>query len=416
MRTWAFAAIAALMLAGCAYKNPTSPTPPPSTTPTIGPPASVTVTAISGAGTSAILTVHVLDANGHGVPNARVQLTTTVGVVDPDTPTTNSTGTATASLFSNQKSTVSASLGELHSAEIDVDGRSRFSVALSGGSGGTRGESYRFTVSVTPFVKDMQFAAGSVTFGDGGSAPMNVSAEAPVAVFAHTYFQPGSFAIAASVTDSLGITEQTTTHVTISNPPAPPPPAPPPAPTYAVTVSASPTAIIVGDTSTLTATATAQNGAPAVTSYEWDCDGNGTVDFTTAGPSQVCTYNTAGTISSRVTAKGAGASGTGSASVTVGAAAPLFVSIAASSLTPAIGDTVTYTATVSSTRSLPATFDFYWDETNDGTYDHVRVGQPNPSTQAVIIGPPTGNQTVKVRVVDPVSAREATSTRTVTVH
>ena len=88
---------------------------------------------------------------------------------------------------------------------------------------------------------------------------------------------------------------------------------------YAVTLVAAPASVNTGGSATLTATATAQNGAPAVTSYAWDCHGNGTTDFTTAAPTntQVCAYPTAGTITSKVTVTGGSASGSGTAPVTV---------------------------------------------------------------------------------------------------
>jgi len=54
----------------------------------------------------------------------------------------------------------------------------------------------------------------------------------------------------------------------------------PPAQAYSITLSAAPSTVIVGGNATLTATVNPQNGAPAPTSFAWDCDGNGTVDFT----------------------------------------------------------------------------------------------------------------------------------------
>lgn len=103
----------------------------------------------------------------------------------------------------------------------------------------------------------------------------------------------------------------------IPPPPPPPSPLPPPAPSYGVTMTPTPNSVVSGGSVTLSATATPQNGAPTPASFAWDCDGNGTVDFTTTTSSQACTYPTVGTFSPKVTVTGGAAVGVGSATVTV---------------------------------------------------------------------------------------------------
>lgn len=121
-------------------------------------------------------------------------------------------------------------------------------------------------------------------------------------------------------------------NVFVAGPPSPPPPPeqpvppspppPPPQPLYLVSVVAAPTSVVTGAATTLTATVTPFNGAPAVASWAWDCDTTTTsVDFTSPTTAS-CTYGTAGTFAASVKVTGPGGSPTASAttSVTVTAA------------------------------------------------------------------------------------------------
>src|SRR5207245_2755803 len=81
-----------------------------------------------------------------------------------------------------------------------------------------------------------------------------------------------------------------------------------------VTLAASPATVLTGSSSTLTAMVTLLNGATAPTSFDWDCNNDGTVDATTAINTTSCAYPTAGTITSKVTVSG---SASASATTTV---------------------------------------------------------------------------------------------------
>jgi hypothetical protein len=283
-----------------------------------GPPASLAVTAITGVGTSITLTAHVRDANGRGVPDQRVDLETTSGVIDPATVTTKGDGIATTALFSNQKATVTARLGDLRAEPLVVDGLSRFQVRLGVSSTGTRGIAIGITVRVEPFERAMTYGAASLDFGDGTSTPLTFTPDSLGATLTHTYYQPRDFTVVARVSDSLGMTEQASSTITIVNPvpPPPPPSTPAPTPSYSVTL-AGPSTIVAGTPAAITATVTPLNGATAPTSYAWDCNNDGTVDATTAVPATTCTYTAAGSITTQVRVTGAGASGTGVATFTV---------------------------------------------------------------------------------------------------
>ncbi len=88
-------------------------------------------------------------------------------------------------------------------------------------------------------------------------------------------------------------------------------------PSYTITLAASPATVVAGGASTLTASVTAVNAAPTPTLYSWDCDNNGSIDFTSSTPSTTCTYLTAGNITGKVTVTGGTASGSATTTVIV---------------------------------------------------------------------------------------------------
>lgn len=153
-------------------------------------------------------------------------------------------------------------------------------------------------------------ASATWSFGDA-SASVTTSTVSTTHAYAAGHYSAG-----LTVVDSLGRTAASPpVSVTIAAVPVPPPPAP----AYTVTVAAVPAAVLVGGSSTLTATAVQQNGAPTPTGFAWDCAGTGT--FVPGGNPQSCTYLTAGTFTAAVKVTGGLATGTGTVSVI--AAAPV---------------------------------------------------------------------------------------------
>lgn len=249
------------------------------------------------------------------------------------------------------------------------------------------------------------------TFGDGATA-MTTKNQTP-----HTYARSGKVTAIASVVDAAGRRGSTQTIFTVDDPPEPeptPPPPPPPSPTYLVAASASPTSVVIGDPTTITATAIAQNGAPAATSYQWDCTNDGTIDQTTATPSVQCSYTSAGVKTVGVTARSASAAGSGTTTVTVTNGAPLFVGVVASKQDPAIGESVIFTATVTSSGPIPSSFEWYWDDTSDGVVNAFETGS-SPRSYTTSYGL-VGAKTLKVKIIDTITGREATGTQAVTVQ
>jgi len=204
--------------------------------------------------------------------------------------------------------------------------------------------------------------------------------------------QPDTVITITAATGSI----ETKTQVAMQLPPPPlpapgvPPPAPTPippsqptpaTPTYSVTVTASATGLIVGGSTTLTATATPTNGAPASpATYEWDCDGNGTVDATTIVATTNCTYPAAGTFSVSATAKNGTAVGSGLVSVTV-AKPTITVSCDSPKLSVSNVATCVVNAKVGLELLFPnsiTTVEFDW---GDGTA-RTTVNGPNSATHA----------------------------------
>ncbi|MCR4391469.1 MAG: PKD domain-containing protein [Candidatus Acetothermia bacterium] len=124
------------------------------------------------------------------------------------------------------------------------------------------------------------------TFGDGGTATE--------ANPTHTYAAAGTYTVKLEVTDRRGAKGTKEKTITIGAPPPPPPPT-------VTALSASPAVPEAGQPVTLTATATAPQGDP-VTAWEWDFNGDGTVDATGAPP-VTHTYPAAGLYMVKVRAR-----------------------------------------------------------------------------------------------------------------
>jgi uncharacterized repeat protein (TIGR01451 family) len=155
-------------------------------------------------------------------------------------------------------------------------------------------------------------------------------------------------------------------------------------PSFAVSLVAAPATITAGQSTTLTATVTRLNGAPAPTSYEWDCDANGVVDTTTSTNVSVCTYGTVGTKTPRVTARGGTLSGTASTPVKVTPAPAYTVTLLASPASITAGQSTTLTATVSRLNGAPAATSYEWDCDANGTIDATTTTNTNRCTYTTV--------------------------------
>jgi hypothetical protein len=101
--------------------------------------------------------------------------------------------------------------------------------------------------------------------------------------------------------------------------------------------------------------------------------------------------------------------------VTVLADAPFFVGITAIPALPVHGVTpVTLRATVTSAGSIPASLEWQWDFTGDNTADLVVFGA-SPNQQMFTFGV-AGATTIKVKVIDAATGRQAGGAVSITVQ
>jgi len=133
----------------------------------------------------------------------------------------------------------------------------------------------------------------------------------------------------------------------------------------------------------------------AINRFEWDFDGNGTVDVVdTVGRDQVRNYTVPGTfaVSLKIT-DSQGRTDTKVKNVVIGNAAPV-VSASASPTNGQVPLTVNFTASATDSDGIAR---FEWDFEGDGTYDRTITGSAG-STQFVYTA--VGNYTPRVRVTD----------------
>lgn len=264
------------------------------------------------------------------------------------------------------------------------------------------------TLSVTPTTvatgANVAFSAaasdpdgGPVTYAwdlDGDGAYDDATDPAPPA---RSYPRAGSRTIGVRVTDDDGdaasSTVQRTQVVTVTNR-APSTP----------TITPSPASVPRGDDVTLTAAATDPEGT-ALT-YAWDLDDDGAYDDAT-GAAVTRAMPAGGTLAARVRATDADGGSTASAPFALAAAnrAPT-AAFSASTTTPAIGETVTFTDTSSDADGQALTR--AWDLDGDGAYDD------GTGASATFAFPVRGARTVRLRVSD--GQDTATASRTLTVR
>jgi PKD repeat protein len=342
----------ALVAAGCAADIPTSPA---TAAPAHGTPSHLEVSAVPGVGQNggqALITARVQDAYAATLDGITVTFSSDSGTLSAGTVTTDDKGVATTQLRASAGGVkVHASAGPATSDVIV----SVQPVAVTPTPNPTPtptptpDPTLPFALRLTVFPA----AAGSVTHfgltgtggvvratwttGDGPSFPTTEGN------FDYVYAQAGTYRASVTASDATGRTISDTATVVI-------PAAPIPIPSYTVTLTASPSTVAQGGSSTLSATVTPVNNAPTVTSWAWDCDGNGTIDATTA-TSATCTYPTAGSYTAAVRVTGGTVVGSATATITV---SPPPVPVVSVNCGPATRGTAT-TCVVAATLSGAAT-------------------------------------------------------------
>jgi Bacterial Ig-like domain (group 1)/PKD domain len=208
-------------------------------------------------GTSTI-SARVEDVSGSGVPGVPVTFTTDAGSLSPPTANTDSNGSATTTLTTSQRATITANVAG-KTATVVIGLNPRTGVTLTGPTTAIAAgvpASFTVGVSATANIRNV-----NIDFGDGTS--QQLGALSGSTTVQHTYNTSGSFTVTATATDASGFSEQVATSITIL--PAQPP---------AVTITASNPNPGVGETVILTATAS--GATSTILSYQWDLGANAT--------------------------------------------------------------------------------------------------------------------------------------------
>jgi PKD repeat protein len=196
-----------------------------------------------------------------------------------------------------------------------------------------------------------------------------------------------------------------------SPPPPPPPPIPqptPPQPSYGVTMVASPASVVTGAPTTISATVSQNFGAPAVTSWAWDCDTTTSSTDATTANSATCTYATVGTFTANVKVTGGTVVGFATTTVTVTAVPPppsYTVSLVAAPASIPSGTSSTLIATVTPHDGAPAVTAWTWDCDTSATSTDFTT-----ATTAMCAYPTSGTFTAKVTVTGGTVTGSATTT------
>lgn len=408
--------IVALMTVACS-DSPTTPTRNVDPGPAPGVPARIELSATPGigaAGGTAVVVARVQDGRSEAVANASVVFSTDAGSLTAAATTTNGDGIAQVGLTAPAGlAHVTATAGANIAAGVSVvvqpvtqtpspspsptppdptDG-GPLSVTLTA-SGGTPQNAVSFFASVRNGTAPIQYAWG---FGDGAT----LDGFSPTT--AHLYSTVGTYAMSITVRDGAGRSTSASADVLIA-------PAAVPTPAYAVSVSAAKTTLLIGETTTLTATVTALFGATPPTSYLWDCTGDGIVDATTATNSTTCTYPTEGVVTSIVSVTNGTTSGRGSATLTIGTPPPASfeVTLAANPTTIEPGQKTTLTATATPKNGATAPTSYAWDCNNDGTIEQTTSANTFDCTIAT-----SGTVTAKVTAKNGTTTGSATKAITV---
>lgn len=282
-----------LGITGCAYDNPSQPTPGP-----IDPrvPAQVTVGAAQGLGTqagTATVTANVQNANGAPLTDVVVTFTTTRGTISPAQVPTSANGIASATLTANDTADVTASVGQLlsaHTLVVPTSGPApvpapTLPVSFLNVSGnGTTGVPLLFSVSSSAVG-----ATWTWSFGDGAIEQSTAFS------IAHTYGSAGVYT--ATVSSSAASASSAT--ITVTNSTAPPPPG-----AFVASMGCPASATLV-QACNIAVTA---NGVPlpsaSITNVTWDW-GDGKTDVNQTTPVKTHPYASAGTYTVIATVTGA---------------------------------------------------------------------------------------------------------------
>ena len=318
-------------------------------------------TLLPALGGSSTITAVVIDINGNPLSSAPISFSTTAGVLDQATISTDQNGAATAILRTTTAATVTAAVGaQAGSTTAPPATGAPATPVTTGTASGTvtvnvagsptltitapattpsAGLPASFTFAVTvPATNGSAIRNVTVDWGDGQTQDLGVVTVSTSV--SHTYRSEGSYLIVGTVTDSFGTVVKNSTTVAVN-------PKPQPAVSIVAT-TANPTA---GTDMVFTASVApvAGNGS-VIRSVSVDF-GDGTTTslgaITGTSISLHHVYQVGGTYSVVLTATDSnGGVGTAFTSVFIQTATPLAVSLTATSTPSGVNTTETFTATV----------------------------------------------------------------------
>jgi PKD repeat protein len=334
------------------------------------------------------------DVSGNAMADIPVTFTLTsgLGTLAPANAVTDSSGVARATLTAGQRVEVTATAGA-KTGKVTVDIGARTGITLSApASPPSAGSPASFTVGVASAANVREV---TVSWGDGSTSSLgSISGNTTVT---HVYARDGTYTATATATDASGNRESVSTSVTVLQ-----------ASPVAVTLTASPTSPTTGQAVTFTASATAPSGA-SIVRFDWDFD-DGDSDRTTGG-SVSHVYSVGGPKTVRVTAMATnGATGTGQTIVTVTAQTPITVTLTPSSTSPAINQTVTFTAATGTLPSGAVIVRYDWNfgdlltqstTVNTATHIYTSTGPKDITVTVVLSTGATGTGLTTVIVTNP---------------
>ena len=254
-------------------------------------------TSVSPNGSAVQVTASVLDTSGGSLAGILVTFTADQGVLTPSTAVTDSTGQATTTLVTAVDTNVTATAGT-KTGTIKVTARAgpgiTITCAVASGTGSSCASvqanastnSATVTFTVTRATSTSSLRSATINFGDGSSQQLgNLAGGAATAT--HTYAGPGSsgasgYVATVTATDVNGETTTATSTVTVTAR----------APLSVALSAAQGTSS--GQRTPVTFTATVKpdvGGADVAQSFDWDFDGDGSVDATTSANSTTHVYN-----------------------------------------------------------------------------------------------------------------------------
>ena len=325
-------------------------------------------TIIQSVGGSSLISANIFDINGNALSGAPVSFSTTAGVLDSVTGTTDANGVASTTLRTSSTATVTATVGAAGaSTGTPSTGTSTTSGSVTVNIAGVP------TLTITPpstapsagvpatytFLVGAAATNGSairdllINWGDGQTR--DLGAVTGTSVISHVYNSPGTYNITATVIDASGASLTIASSVTVNPKPQP-----------AVTLTAPSTTPTAGTDTTFTASvAPAASSAGSVIQAVSIDYGDGRRQDLGAATGTAITlhhvYQNSGTYTVTLIAQDSnGGIGTAVTSVFVQPSAPLGVTLNASANIGTVTTTETFTATVSGLGNA-VVISYFWE-------------------------------------------------------